>query len=50
MTRNMHREMLQREMVRQLQREKKILAVQREALILLTMGLFTVLGIILIAL
>jgi len=50
MTRNMHREMLQREMVRKLQREKKILAVQREALILLTMGLFTVLGIILIAL
>ena len=40
MTKNMHREMLQR--------EKRLLAIQREALILLTLGLVTVLGVILI--
>ncbi len=48
MTKNMHREMLQRETLRRLQREKRILAIQREALILLTLGLVTVLGVILI--
>ena len=44
----MHREMLRRETIRRLQREKKLLALQREALILLTLGLVTVLGVILI--
>ena len=45
----MHREMIQREMIRRLQREKKILAIQREALILLSVGLIAVLGIIVLA-
>lgn len=49
MTKNMHREMIQREMIRRLQREKKILAIQREALILLSVGLIAVLGIIVLA-
>ena len=44
----MHREMVQRELVRRLQREKRLLAIQREALILLTLGLVTILGVILI--
>ena len=48
MTRNMDREMLQKELVRKLQREKRILTIQKEALILLTLSLFTVLGVILI--
>ena len=49
MTKNMHREMIQREMIRRLQREKKILAIQREALILFSAGLIAVLGIIVLA-
>lgn len=49
MTRNVHKEMLQREMLRKLQREKKLLALQKEALILLALGLFSILGMILIA-
>ena len=49
MTKNMHREMIQREMIRRLQREKKILAIQREALILLSVGLIAVLGTIVLA-
>lgn len=49
MTRNAHKEMLQREMLRKLQREKKLLALQKEALILLALGLFSILGMILIA-
>ena len=48
MTKNMHREMVQRELVRRLQHEKRLLAIQREALILLTLGLVTILGVILI--
>ena len=48
MTKNMNKEILQRELVRRLQREKRLLAIQREALILLTLGLVTVLGVILI--
>ena len=48
MKKNMNREILQRELVRRLQREKRLLAIQREALILLTLGLVTVLGVILI--
>ena len=48
MTKNMHREMVQRELVRRLQREKRLLAIQREALILLSLGLITILGVILI--
>ena len=48
MTKNMHREMVQRELVRRLQREKRLLAIQCEALILLTLGLVTILGVILI--
>jgi|GEM_PF-1733912 len=50
MTRNVHREILQQERIRRLQREKKVLAAQKEALILLTMALVTVLGVILITL
>ena len=49
MTRNTHKEMLQRVMLRKLQREKKLLALQKEALILLALGLFSILGMILIA-
>jgi hypothetical protein len=49
MTKNMHREMIQREMIRRLQREKRLLAIQREALILFSLGLVAVLGVILIA-
>ena len=49
MTKNMHREILQRETVRRLEREKRLLTLQKEALILLSLGLFAVLGMILIA-
>ena len=45
----MHREILQRETVRRLEREKRLLTLQKEALILLSLGLFAVLGMILIA-
>ena len=48
MTKNMQREIFRRETVRRLQREKRILAIQREALILLSLTLFGVLGVILI--
>lgn len=50
MTRNMHREMIQQEMIRKLQREKRLLAIQKEALILLSVGLSTILGLILVSL
>lgn len=49
MTKNVHKKMLQREMLRKLQQEKKLLALQKEALILLSLGLFSILGMILIA-
>jgi len=48
MTKNIQKEMLRRETVRRLQREKRLLSIQREALILLTLALMAVLGIILI--
>lgn len=49
MTKDMHREMIHRRELYRLQREKKILAIQREAMILLSLGLVAVLGLILIA-
>ena len=50
MTKNMHKEMLHRETVRRLQREKRLLTLQKDALLLLSLGLFAILGMILIAL
>ena len=50
MTKNMHKEMLHREPVRRLQREKRLLTLQKDALLLLSLGLFAILGMILIAL
>lgn len=49
MTRNIAKEMQHREHVRALMREKRRLALQKEALILLSLGLSMLLGVILIA-
>ena len=49
MTRDIQKEMLQKETIRRLQREKKLLAAQKEALILFSLGLLTILGFILIS-
>ena len=48
MTRNMSQEMLQRELIRKLQREKRILTIQKEALILFSVGLILILGLFLV--
>ncbi len=48
MTRNMQ-EAMNREAIRRLAREKRMLAVQKEALILLSLALAMVLGLILIS-
>ncbi len=48
MTRNLTREMIQREMLRKLQREKRVLIIQKEALIVLVVALCTILGLVLV--
>ena len=50
MTRNMHRKMLQRDMLRKLQRKRKRIAFQKEVLIILALGLLSYFGMVLIAL
>ena len=50
MTRNMTREMLQQETIRRLQREKKKLAAQKEALFRVSVALLMILGYVLITL